>query len=138
MVSGMKTDRTRYRPAALPPKRLPTLHRGHDALVRRVSALAVLGYARRHGASYSIDWSIDHVDRSGAIAAAAVAFFVTTAFLDWKARPAEPNNDVVIIRPITNLPGPIEVIDGDTVRQQGFTYRLVGFDTPERGDRARC
>ena len=30
------------------------------------------------------------------------------------------------------------VIDGDTVRWQGETVRLVGFDTPEKGDRARC
>jgi endonuclease YncB( thermonuclease family) len=32
----------------------------------------------------------------------------------------------------------ISVIDGDTVRLDGNTYRLVGFDTPERGDKARC
>src|SRR5258708_1302957 len=32
----------------------------------------------------------------------------------------------------------IEVIDGDTVRLNGAVYRLVGFDTPERGDKARC
>lgn len=30
------------------------------------------------------------------------------------------------------------VIDGDTVRGRGRTVRLVGFDTPETGDRARC
>ena len=30
------------------------------------------------------------------------------------------------------------VIDGDTVRWQGQTVRLVGFDTPETGNRARC
>jgi endonuclease YncB( thermonuclease family) len=33
---------------------------------------------------------------------------------------------------------PIEVIDGDTVRFEGAVYRLVGIDTPERGDKARC
>src|SRR5258706_1394446 len=32
----------------------------------------------------------------------------------------------------------IEVIDGDTVRFNGAVYRLVGFDTPERGDKSRC
>jgi len=30
------------------------------------------------------------------------------------------------------------VIDGDTVRWQGNSVRLVGFDTPETGNRARC
>jgi endonuclease YncB( thermonuclease family) len=35
-------------------------------------------------------------------------------------------------------PHPIEVIDGDTVRFNSAVYRLVGFDTPERGDKARA
>jgi hypothetical protein len=30
------------------------------------------------------------------------------------------------------------VIDGDTVRWQGRIVRLIGFDAPETGDRARC
>jgi len=30
------------------------------------------------------------------------------------------------------------VIDGDTMRYCGEVYRLVGFDTPERADNARC
>jgi endonuclease YncB( thermonuclease family) len=34
--------------------------------------------------------------------------------------------------------GEIVVVDGDTVRHQGHLYRLVGFDTPEKGDLARC
>jgi hypothetical protein len=29
----------------------------------------------------------------------------------------------------------ISVIDGDTVRFEGSAYRLVGFHTPEKGDR---
>lgn len=32
----------------------------------------------------------------------------------------------------------ITAIDGDTVRSGGYTYRLVGFDTPEKGTLARC
>jgi endonuclease YncB( thermonuclease family) len=35
-------------------------------------------------------------------------------------------------------PGAIEVVDGDTIRTGGRTFRLVGFDTPETGSRARC
>jgi endonuclease YncB( thermonuclease family) len=34
--------------------------------------------------------------------------------------------------------GAIEVVDGDTIRAGGRTYRLVGFDTAETGSRARC
>lgn len=30
------------------------------------------------------------------------------------------------------------MIDGDTVKLDGNTYRLVGFDTPEKGALARC
>jgi endonuclease YncB( thermonuclease family) len=33
---------------------------------------------------------------------------------------------------------PIQVVDGDTVRKGGETYRLVGFNTPESGLRAHC
>jgi endonuclease YncB( thermonuclease family) len=35
-------------------------------------------------------------------------------------------------------PGRIRVIDGDTVALGSVTYRLVGFDAPESGERARC
>jgi endonuclease YncB( thermonuclease family) len=43
---------------------------------------------------------------------------------------------VTLARPIE--PGAIEVVDGDTIRAGGRTVRLVGFDTPETGSRARC
>jgi nuclease-like protein len=32
----------------------------------------------------------------------------------------------------------IHVVDGDTVRSGGETYRLVGYNTPEQGTRAHC
>jgi endonuclease YncB( thermonuclease family) len=32
----------------------------------------------------------------------------------------------------------IQVIDGDTVRANGHVYRLVGYDAPESGLKARC
>jgi hypothetical protein len=32
----------------------------------------------------------------------------------------------------------LRVIDGDTVSVVGVTYRLVGFDAPETGRRAKC
>jgi endonuclease YncB( thermonuclease family) len=38
----------------------------------------------------------------------------------------------------TLITTPIQVVDGDTVRAGGQVYRLVGFDTPESGDRAQC
>jgi endonuclease YncB( thermonuclease family) len=32
----------------------------------------------------------------------------------------------------------LTIVDGDTVRSAGAVYRLLGFDAPERGDRALC
>ena len=72
-----------------------------------------------------------------AVAAAGLAFVAMTIFLDWQSKPAVRKTEVVILRPEPRQSGPIEVIDGDTVRLQGVVYRLVGFDTPERGDKAR-
>jgi hypothetical protein len=33
---------------------------------------------------------------------------------------------------------PRDVIDGDTVRLRGQTFRLVGYDTPKTGRQSRC
>jgi endonuclease YncB( thermonuclease family) len=35
-------------------------------------------------------------------------------------------------------PGAIRVVDGDTIAIGATVYRLVGFDAPETGSRARC
>jgi len=40
--------------------------------------------------------------------------------------------------PALNSALSISVVDGDTVRANGQTYRLAGFDTPESGSLARC
>ena len=32
----------------------------------------------------------------------------------------------------------IDIIDGDSIRSGGQVYRLVGYDTPESGDNAKC
>jgi len=40
--------------------------------------------------------------------------------------------------PISMSVASITVVDGDTIRTNGQLYRLVGFDTPESGPRARC
>jgi endonuclease YncB( thermonuclease family) len=74
------------------------------------------------------------------VAVAIVGF--TATFLDWQGAKHEAARlvgtpDVQIIRPSRSSIA-IDVVDGDTVRSGGAVYRLVGFDTPERGDRARC
>lgn len=35
-------------------------------------------------------------------------------------------------------PAAVRVLDGDTIEARGAVFRLVGFDTPETGGRARC
>jgi endonuclease YncB( thermonuclease family) len=60
------------------------------------------------------------------------------AFLNWQSSGGRAAANVDIIRPDPKSAGPIEAIDGDTVRMNGTVYRLTGFDTPERGDKAQC
>jgi len=94
----------------------------------------------------------------GVIAAAVIGFAATMAFLNWQSSPFDftqlrnfigpavqyigvDQSRVEILPPSpspTHSSHHIEVIDGDTVRFDGAAYRLVGFDTPERGDKARC
>jgi endonuclease YncB( thermonuclease family) len=67
----------------------------------------------------------------GALAAAVLAFAGASALLVWQSAPHATS-------PYEGASQAIEVIDGDTVRIEGKTYRLVGFNTPEKGDLARC
>jgi endonuclease YncB( thermonuclease family) len=67
---------------------------------------------------------------AGSVLAAAL---VTMLTFDW---PLVGGDDAV--GQGSFIGGRPTVLDGDTVRWQGRTVRLVGFDTPETGDRARC
>ncbi len=77
-----------------------------------------------------------------ALTAAVFGFAATWAFVTWQSggvdlsRGAVDNSVRMTNRSVPSHP--IEVIDGDTVRFDGAVYRLVGIDTPERGDKARC
>ncbi|WP_314963697.1 thermonuclease family protein [Bradyrhizobium cosmicum] len=68
---------------------------------------------------------------AGALATALFSFAAVSAFLVWSGAPHRTEPD-------QRSSQMIEVIDGDTVRLDGNTYRLVGFNTPEKGDLARC
>jgi endonuclease YncB( thermonuclease family) len=73
-----------------------------------------------------------------AVAVAVLVFAAATVFMDWQSRPGVRQTNVEILRPTPKQSAQMEVVDGDTVRFNGEVYRLVGFDTPERGDKARC
>jgi endonuclease YncB( thermonuclease family) len=73
----------------------------------------------------------------GAIAVAAIGFAATRSFMDRQGGPGTQIRAENSHADTIQL-GPIEVIDGDTVRFQGAVYRLSGFDAPEVGDKARC
>jgi endonuclease YncB( thermonuclease family) len=71
----------------------------------------------------------------GAVAAAVIGFAASTTFMNWQSK---PGTQISVENARAIQSSPIEVIDGDTVRFEGAVYRLVGIDTPERGDKARC
>src|SRR5690242_9655119 len=89
--------------------------------------VATMGVIRSRWRRQSPGWPMP--PRSAALTV--VAFLVAQAFLIWWERhDSRP--------PDTDISQRIEVIDGDTVRYGSQTYRLVGFDTPERGYKAHC
>ena len=61
---------------------------------------------------------------------------------DWK--PLSPSvassepSDGAAPKPHARIVSPRNVIDGDTVRLRGRSFRLVGFNTPETGRNAQC
>ena len=60
-------------------------------------------------------------------------------FLLWGGSSVVKLRSVVHQAPLTWLESfRIEIIDGDSIRSGGQVYRLVGFDTPESGDNAKC
>ena len=76
-----------------------------------------------------------------------LAIVVLAFGLDRVARYVTGENRIAsgprIILPTATAPSAdgrvkINVVDGDTVSVGGIVYRLVGFDTPERGDRGHC
>jgi endonuclease YncB( thermonuclease family) len=56
-------------------------------------------------------------------------------YVTGESRVTSPS--VRIIFP-NSVQGDITVVDGDTVRADGATWRLVGFNAPEGGSEARC
>jgi endonuclease YncB( thermonuclease family) len=67
---------------------------------------------------------------------AATTFVVALSIVYWIDT---PTTIAITASPPTQIKGPgsIQVVDGDTIRAKGLTYRLVGFDTPETVD-AKC
>jgi len=84
----------------------------------------VINFRRKSRVSLTGRSSIKYLAVLAALAVLVVAGFLQT---EIDTRAPIPTNSVAI-----------SVVDGDTVRANGQTYRLVGFDTPESGSLARC
>jgi endonuclease YncB( thermonuclease family) len=72
------------------------------------------------------------------LTAVVIVFIAAWTLTAWQTKGVDGDPSLVHTTNRAVPSGLIEVIDGDTVRFDGGVYRLVGFDTPERGDRARC
>jgi endonuclease YncB( thermonuclease family) len=70
-----------------------------------------------------------------AIGVACLAFILIWRAADWIAAYQVTNH---MEAAQTIQPRWIHIVDGDTIRIAGQSYRLVGFDTPEAGRLAKC
>lgn len=60
---------------------------------------------------------------------------VSLVLVIYLKSPLEPS---AVTRQGTDAPMHIDVVDGDTVRSGGQSFRLVGYNTPESGLNAQC
>jgi hypothetical protein len=97
-----------------PPRRAK---RSFDALMAVVVVLAIVVLA------FGLDRVARYVTGESRVSSSAGPRIITPSNLPTANAPVQSS---------------ITVVDGDTVSSGGLVYRLVGFDTPERGDRALC
>jgi endonuclease YncB( thermonuclease family) len=92
-----------------------------------IGTMAVIPFRRRPEKKPPALWPVWLIV---AAIAPVMAYFYMTRSGPQVAHAPDPS------RPVAT--GEIVAVDGDTVRHHGQLYRLVGFDTPEKGDLARC
>jgi endonuclease YncB( thermonuclease family) len=88
--------------------------------------MTVVKFERR--SRYSPLWLSRYQVIKYAVALGVLAFSFAALFWQYSLDDNAPSTSAA----------PISVIDGDTIRFKRQVYRVVGFDAPESGSRARC